>query len=117
MKQEKLWKKELILIIIIGILVLWIFLVIKLNWVKDTAKEKWNEIKESTLIEWASNQNWKDWTTETSEWDFSYSVFHEWKKEKEEDYSYNLENYSNNYENYDYNIDDDYNYDEYNETY
>ena len=116
MQQAKLWKKELILIIIIGILILWIFLAIKINWAKNTAKEKWNEIKESTLIE----TNSKDESAKTDDWEFSYSVFHEWKAQKEEEDTYDFDSY--NYENYDYNIDDDYNYeddnyDEYNETY
>ena len=122
MTQEKLWKKWLLIIIWIAILLIGLFLVLKINWAKDTAKEKWNDIKESVNQWWlVEDTNWSDEEQEVK----IYSIFHEWKDDDEDKYKdleYNFGDYyndnteSNNdnyeiYENdYDYNYNNDYNF-------
>jgi hypothetical protein len=98
MKQENLWKKWLLIIIWIAILLLGLFLYLKLNWAKDTAIEKWNNIKES-VNQWSitiKNADWLDENAETK----TYSIFHESTDDDEDKYKdleYNFDDY------YDYN--------------
>ena len=112
MRQEKLWKKWLLIIIWVAILIIGTFVIIELNWAKNTAVEKWNDIK-NDLNQWWLMQEDVELSDENTEWK-TYSIFHEGKQNDEDKYKdleYNFGNYDDyETENYDINGSNDYNY-------
>ena len=114
MQENRLWKKWLLIIIWIGIILIVIFLVIKINWAKDTAIEKRNDIK-SSVNQWILAPEDTNWLEETETRRYSIFVESDDDKDKNKEPEYNLEynfdDYNNESSENDYTYDeDDYSY-------
>ena len=114
MQENRLWKKWLLIIIWIGIILIVIFLVIKINWAKDTAIEKRNDIK-SSVNQWILAPEDANWLEETETRRYSIFVESDDDKDKNKEPEYNLEydfdNYNNESSENNYTYDeDDYSY-------
>ena len=114
MQENRLWKKWLLIIIWIGIILIVIFLVIKINWAKDTAIEKRNDIK-SSVNQWILAPEDANWLEETETRRYSIFVESDDDKDKNKGPEYNLEydfdNYNNESSENNYTYDeDDYSY-------
>ena len=116
MQENRLWKKWLLIIIWIGIILIVIFLVIKINWAKDTAIEKRNDIK-SSVNQWILAPEDANWLEETET--RRYSIFVESDDDKDKDKNkepeynleYNFDDYNNESSENNYTYDeDDYSY-------
>jgi hypothetical protein len=116
MQENRLWKKWLLIIIWIGIILIVIFLVIKIKWAKDTAIEKRNDIK-SSVNQWILAPEDANWLEETETRRYSIFVESDDDKDKNKEPEYNLEynfddyNSESSENNYTYDEDDySYNY-------
>ena len=116
MQENRLWKKWLLIIIWIGIILIVIFLVIKINWAKDTAIEKRNDVK-SSVNQWILAPEDANWLEETETRRYSIFVESDDDKDKNKEPEYNLEynfddyNSESSENNYTYDEDDySYNY-------
>lgn len=114
MQENRLWKKWLLIIIWIGIILIVIFLVIKINWAKDTAIEKRNDIK-SSVNQWILAPEDENWLEETETRRYSIFVESDDDKDKNKGPEYNLEynfdDYNNESSENNYTYDeDDYSY-------
>lgn len=114
MQENRLWKKWLLIIIWIGIILIVIFLVIKINWAKDTAIEKRNDIK-SSVNQWILAPEDANWLEETETRRYSIFVESDDDKDKNKEPEYNLEynfdDYNNESSENNYTYDeDDYSY-------
>ena len=114
MQENRLWKKWLLIIIWIVIILIVIFLVIKINWAKDTAIEKRNDIK-SSVNQWILAPEDANWLEETETRRYSIFVESDDDKDKnkgpEYNFEYNFDDYNSESNENDYTYDeDDYSY-------
>ena len=109
MQENRLWKKWLLITIWIGIVLIVIFLVIKINWAKDTAIEKRNDIK-SGVNQWILAPEDANWLEETETRRYSIFVESDDDKDKNKEPEYNLEHNYDDYNNE--SSENDYTYDE-----